>query len=127
MLPRQTVLIVEDDEALRHLYRVALALAGYHVQEAGDGWSALSQLDRDPPDMVVLDLGLPIMTGHVVREEIAAGSSTQHIPIVIVTAAREDLDYLDVPCVLRKPVSRNDLVESVRNCLAPGAAGARPH
>jgi DNA-binding response OmpR family regulator len=118
MVPRRTVLIVEDDDALRRMYRIALVLAGYDVQEASDGWSALSQLDQNPPDLVVLDLGLPNISGHVVRQEIAAGSSTRHIPIVIVTAAREDLDHLDVPCVLRKPVSRNDLVESVRHCLA---------
>lgn len=115
---------MEDDESLRRMYRVALAFAGYDVHEVGDGLDALTHLDRDPPDLVVLDLGLPTVSGLVVREEIAAGALTRHIPVVVVTGAAENLDQLDVPCVLRKPVSPDRLVEAVRKCLASGATGA---
>jgi hypothetical protein len=54
------------------------------------------------------------ISGHAVRQEIAARAETQHIPIVIVTG---NSDPIDAPCVLRKPVSMDTLVKTVRNCL----------
>ena len=58
---RTTVLIVEDDLALRQMYRAALAFAGFDIREVGNGLDALRQIDGDPPDAVILDLGLPLM------------------------------------------------------------------
>jgi len=121
MPPRQTVLIVEDDTDLRKFYRHALALAGYDVKEAPGGFEALRTLDSDPPDIVVLDLTLPGVDGFMVRRELAAHAHTRSIPIVVVTGSAENLDYLEVACLLRKPVSPDDLVNVVRKCLASGA------
>ena len=103
------------------MYRVALALAGFDVHEAGDGLDALTQIDAQPPDIVVLDLILPAVNGHVVRQEIAAGALTRHIPIVVVTGSTGELDHLDVACLLRKPVSPERLIDAVHRCLASGA------
>jgi len=61
MSSRRKILIVEDDEDLRTLFRVTLTLAGYDVQEAGDGLEALRQIDHSPPDLVVLELMLPFV------------------------------------------------------------------
>ena len=118
-----TVLVVEDDPALRRMYRTALALAGFNVVEADDGLAALHFLEHRAPDLVVLDLMLPTMSGLVVQQEIAAHAHTRSIPIVIVTGSDLSLDHLDVPCVLRKPVSPESLVDAVRSCLASGAPG----
>ena len=118
-----TVLVVEDDPALRRMYRTALALAGFDVVEADDGLAALHFLDQRAPDIVVLDLMLPTISGFIVQQEIAAHAHTRNIPIVIVTGADLSLAHLDVPCVLRKPVSPESLVDSVRSCLATGAPG----
>jgi CheY-like chemotaxis protein len=118
-----TVLVVEDDPALRRMYRTALALAGFEVVEADDGLAALHFLDNRAPDVVVLDLMLPTMSGLVVQQEIAAHAHTRRIPIVIVTGSDLSLDHLDVPCVLRKPVSPESLVDAVRSCMASGAPG----
>ncbi len=117
-----TILIVEDDGDLRRLYRLTLSLAGYVVQEAADGMEALRRLDLQPPDLVVLDLVLPTISGFVVRQEIAAHAHTRNIPIVVVTGT--SMEIPDVPCVLRKPVSPEQLLETVRECLAAGAPGA---
>src|SRR5512132_513279 len=116
-----TVLVVEDDPALRRMYRTALTLAGFEVTEAGDGLAALHFLDNRAPDIVVLDLLLPTMSGLVVQQEIAAHAHTRQIPIVIVTGSDLSLDHVKVPCVLRKPVSPESLVDAVRSCLASGA------
>ena len=117
------VLVVEDDPALRRMYRTALALAGFDVVEADDGLAALHFLDQRAPDIVVLDLMLPTISGFIVQQEIAAHAHTRNIPIVIVTGADLSLEHLDVRCVLRKPVSPESLVDSVRSCLATGAPG----
>ena len=117
------MLIVEDDPALRRMYRTALTLAGYEIVEADDGLPALHFFENRAPDLVVLDLMLPTMSGLIVQQEIAAHAHTRNIPIVIVTGSALSLDHLDVPCVLRKPVSPEDLVEAVRKCLVTGAPG----
>ena len=113
-----TILVVEDDADLRQLFRTALAFAGFRVLEAGDGFRALQLLDADPPDLVVLDLGLPVVSGLIVREELAAQAHTRHIPIVVVTATRGPHEGLDVACVLYKPVTTEQLIETIRRCLA---------
>lgn len=112
------VLVVEDDEHLRHLYRSALTVAGFQVREARGGFEALKMLDASPVDIVVLDLMLPGVDGFTVREELAANAHTRSIPIVVVTGARGDLDHLEVPCLLHKPITPEQLVQAVRNCLA---------
>ena len=119
---RQTILVVEDDEDLRRLYRTALTLSGYDVFEAGDGLEALQRIDHSPPDLVILDLLLPRMSGLVVQREIAAQAVTRQIPIVVITGSSIDAGEVDVACFLRKPVSPDRLVDAVRNCLASGGA-----
>lgn len=117
MEDRRTILVVDDDTDLRRMYRVALGLAGYQVVEAGDALDALSRLDRETPDLVILDIGLPGFSGLVVQEEIASQVATRHIPIVIVTGSSMALDHLAVPCILRKPVSPDRLVATVQQWL----------
>lgn len=118
-----SILVVEDDVQLSHLYRTALGIAGYTVRLAGDGLQALREIDADPPDLIVLDLSLPYVDGYAVRQELAAQAHTRHIPVVIVTGSPRDLSDLAVACLLRKPVSPDDLIDAVRRCLAAGAAG----
>ena len=120
----KTILIVEDDRDLRRLYRTALLASGFEVKEAGDGLSALRAIDSNPPDVVVLDLALPMLNGHVVREQIQSHATTRHIPIVIVTGSDHPLNNLPVASVLKKPVSAERLVWTVRNCLRDVDAGS---
>jgi CheY-like chemotaxis protein len=120
----ETVLIVEDDPAVRRMYRTALGFGGFNVVEAADGLTALHFLDQRRPDIVVLDLMLPTVNGLIVQQEIAAHAHTRDIPIVIVTGSDMCLDHVDVPCVLRKPISPDRLVDAVRSCLPTGTTGA---
>jgi DNA-binding response OmpR family regulator len=120
---RQTILVVEDDIPLRDLYRTALVTAGFDVRVVGNGYDALQSLDDHRPHLVVLDLGLPVVSGHVVRQELAAQAHTRDIPVVIVTGETSavDKDKRDGDCVLAKPVTPDRLVAVVRSCLASGA------
>lgn len=121
----QRILIVEDDGELRRMIRHALSFAGYDVQEAGDGLHALRLLDTDPPDAVILDLGLPIISGHTVRAEIAAHAHTRDIAVIIITGTTGDHEVLGVACVLMKPFEMEQLIKTVRRCVDSGSAAAR--
>ena len=123
MSSRHRILVVEDEEDLRQLYRVSLTLAGYDVEEAADGLEALRRLDEAPPDLVVLDLMLPVIGGAAVHQEIASHVLTRDIPVVIITGAAADLSDLHVACILRKPIAPDELVRAVRDCLLSGAKG----
>jgi DNA-binding response OmpR family regulator len=124
MSSRRRILIVEDDEDLRSLFRIALTLAGYDVEEAGDGLEALRHIDNAPPDLVVLDLMLPFVGGAVVQQELATHVLTRDIPVVIITGSGRDLSELGVACVLRKPVMPEELVRTVASCLTTGVRGS---
>jgi len=119
---QQAILVVEDDEDLRRLFRTTLTLAGYLVWEADNGFDALRRIDHSPPDLVVLDLMLPAISGFVVQQEIAAQAGPTEIPVVIITGSAVDLTGIKVACVLRKPIDPDDLVSAVRKCLAARSA-----
>jgi DNA-binding response OmpR family regulator len=121
----ETVLIVEDDPDVRRLYRAALSLAGFDIIEAHDGLSALHILEQRSADLVILDLMLPTIDGLSVRQEIAAQAGTRDIPILIVTGSTLPLDDVNVPCILRKPVSPDELIAAVKRCLGSGTSSIR--
>ena len=115
----KTILVVEDDRSLRRMYASALRLAGFDVRESGDGLNALHEIDHRPmPDCVVLDLGLPLLSGQAVKQELAASAELRQIPVVIVTGSDADLSQLGANCVLRKPVSPESLIATVQRCIA---------
>jgi DNA-binding response OmpR family regulator len=114
------ILIVEDDDNLRSLYRKTLVMEKYEVQDTGDAMSALQALDRNTPDGVVLDLELPDISGVAVAREIAAHAHTRNIPVIVVTGSARKMERVDAACVLRKPVFPDVLVKVVRACLASG-------
>jgi CheY-like chemotaxis protein len=122
----ETVLVVEDDPDARRMYRAALSLAGFDIIEAHDGLAALHVLEQRSANLVILDLMLPTIDGLTVQQEIAAQAGTRDIPILIVTGSTLPLDDVKVPCILRKPVSPDDLISAVRRCLTSGASGLRP-
>lgn len=112
------VLVVEDDAPLRELYRSALRSAGYAVVAVEDGIDALRRVERGHPEAVILDLGLPRLSGRDVQRELKSRPDTQHIPIVVVSGTdTSDLDPEDFACVLNKPISADALILAVQNCL----------
>ena len=110
------------------MVRSALSIAGYGVEESADGPGALHRIQYDPPDLVVLDLGLPTVSGIIVRQEIAAHAHTRHIPIVIVTGSSQSLDDLDACASLSTP--RDSFPPSASVCgraPRPSEASGSPH
>lgn len=115
------MLIVEDDAALRAMYRTSLRAAGYDVVAVEDGVDALRHLETAIPSAVVLDLGLPRLSGRDLRKELASRSDTASVPVVVVTAGdTSDLRDEDFACILRKPIHPEMLVYAIENCLRGG-------
>lgn len=111
-----TVLIVEDDNAVKSLIATALKVQGYRLLEAGTGGAALLEATTKNPDVIILDLGLPDADGIDLIRQVRTWS---HTPIIVVSARTEDADKvaaLDAGAddYLIKPFSPRELVARVR-------------
>lgn len=84
------VLVVEDHPTMRGALRAILEGEGYHVREAVDGRAALELVATDPPDLVVLDLNIPVVSGEDVLRALHADPTTADLPVVVVTAEGEE-------------------------------------
>jgi DNA-binding response OmpR family regulator len=116
---RPKVLIVEDDEATRTLYRGVFLLSGYEVFTAADGVDALNLFDQHRPDAVVLDIGLPRLSGLDVGRELAQRLSDRRVPIVVVTADdSQSFPGSMFAAVLHKPVEPEKIVNVVEHAIA---------
>jgi CheY-like chemotaxis protein len=125
------ILLAEDNESLVTLLRQVLVGQGYQVSAARSGTEALSLLERDPPDLLVLDLRLPELSGIDVLRKVRATPRWQALPVVVMTghfkgekcaaAARQ----LGVSHYLEKPFTREAFMSAVRECTEPAVAGHR--
>ena len=81
------VLVVDDEPSIRKLLSVALGNRGFEVLEAEDGVSALGAITAQKPDLVVLDVMMPGMTGHEVHDQLRQRAETKELPILFLSAA----------------------------------------
>ena len=93
-MAKGTILVVEDDRSLADVVAYNLRQEGYEVHLAHDGQDALSQVQVKQPDLVVLDLMLPVVDGLEVCRQIRANKTTQDTLIVMLTAKEEESDQL---------------------------------
>src|SRR5437867_8748353 len=114
---RPLLLVVEDDKVLRDLYRVSLSLSNFEVHACEDGLDALQYLDQSRPDVIVLDLDLPRISGTVLYGEMLARPRADRVPIVVVTGI-ENVPELTGSVVLRKPVTPEQLIRVIESTLA---------
>ena len=125
----QHVMVVEDEYKLRELVRSYLEREGLEVFSTASGAEAISYAGRAELDLVILDLGLPDVTGEEVAREIRAASD---VPILMLTAKSDERDRIaglesGADDYVTKPFSPRELVLRVeRSCAGGGAAGPRP-
>lgn len=114
------ILIVDDLVDNRELYAAYFELEGHVVDQAGDGHQALARVDANMPDVVVMDLSMPLLDGWEATRLIKTNPRTRAIPVVVVTAihdaaelARARAAGADVIC--RKPCLPSELHHSVES------------
>jgi DNA-binding response OmpR family regulator len=111
------VLVVEDDDSIRDLVDIVLTSAGYEVLTAPDGAAALQVVGTVHPDLVLLDMRMPVMDGWEFARRYRAGPEP-HAPIVVVTAARDAAQRaseIDANGYLGKPFDMGELLALVRH------------
>lgn len=81
----QKVAIIEDEAAIRRMYAFKLKYANFSIVEAGDGEEGLRLIELERPDLILLDLRMPRMTGEEMLRELRATDWGEHIPVIILT------------------------------------------
>ncbi len=130
---QDTILIVEDDPTIGRLLEIHLAKEGYGVMRATRGREALEICQATPPDLIVLDVRLPDISGYEVGMALRAAPDTQNIPIVVLTAFSERSSRLTAHNLLRadyflgKPFDIEELSSVIRNQLSEGRRRGQFH
>ena len=119
---RQRILVVEDDRDCRELIVIQLRALHYATIEAETGATGLERAVTEIPDLIIMDLALPGVSGAQARRWLKEDPRTKHIPIVACTAWQEEerkkkLLQLGAAKVLTKPVSTAELHEVVQGLL----------
>ena len=123
------VLVVDDDRALRHAVTALLQDAGYQTEQAGDGPEALNKLRQHPIDLMLLDIGLPGMSG---LDVLARAREAQSPPRVVMMTADDTPEALfrsfrgQAHWFVRKPFPPKRIVEVVNDVLRASAAASLP-
>ena len=117
------ILLVEDDPDIRHLVSYKLARGGFDVDEAADGAGALAAARKHAPDLVILDVRMPRMSGLDVCRELRADPRTARAPIIMLTARARPQDVEQAYAAgatdyVVKPFSPRELQERVETALA---------
>lgn len=122
------VLIVDDQAHNRELLKVMLMPEGYELLTAASGEDALEIVEREPPDLILLDVMMPGMNGYEVAAKLKDNSGSKHIPIIMVTALDDRAGRLlglnaGADDFLTKPIDRAELSVRVKNLVRVKAYG----
>jgi two-component system, OmpR family, KDP operon response regulator KdpE len=119
MARRATILVVDDEPAIRRLLRTSLTGQGFDVLEAEDGAAALAAVEREKPDLVILDLGLPDLSGIEVIRSLRQRSALPIIVLSVRDDERGKVEALDggADDYVIKPFGVDELVARIRTAL----------
>jgi two-component system alkaline phosphatase synthesis response regulator PhoP len=127
------ILVVDDEANIRELLRFNLEKEGFLVSEAVDGAAAVKTVRAEKPDLIVLDLMLPVLDGLEVCRTLKKDANTNAIPIIMLTAKTEEIDKIlglemGADDYLTKPFSPRELLARIKAVMRrvqrePGAEG----
>jgi two-component system cell cycle response regulator DivK len=123
----RTILVADDEPDNRAIMAAALAASGYRVRLAAGGEEAVAAALRDLPDLILLDMAMPDMSGWEAVRRIKAMPQTRGIPVFAFTAyalAGDELKAREAGCdgYVTKPCLPRDVVEKIRNKVGPSHA-----
>lgn len=118
-----TVLVVDDYADVRHMLASALALHGYRVVEAANGWAAIDVAAREHPQAILMDLQMPMLDGFETTELLRGNDELRDVPIIALTAHtsldnRAEAAEAGITAFLTKPIDPDDLCRVIGHCLA---------
>jgi two-component system phosphate regulon response regulator PhoB len=127
----ERILVVDDEPDLLELVRFNLTQAGFAVDTAASGREALAKLKRGAPDLLILDLMLPDVSGNEICRQVRADAALADLPVLMLTAKGEEVDRvvgfeLGADDYVPKPFSPRELTLRVRAVLRRRAPGAAP-
>jgi two-component system, cell cycle response regulator DivK len=119
----QRILVVEDQEDNRRIIRDLLASAGYEMIEATDGETGVRLARTERPDLILMDIQLPVLDGHEATRRIKQNPELRHIPVIVVTSyalSGDDVKAMAAGCdaYVAKPFSPRQLLSKIREFLA---------
>jgi two-component system chemotaxis response regulator CheY len=122
----QWILVADDDAGIREVWTVALTRAGYRVLTASNGREALDLMRAVVPDLIVLDLRMPEMSGPAFLKVLQGSPVLQRIPVLIVSGFLQDEEPLPVTGLnivgrLGKPLRLAEFVGAVRAAFTPAS------
>ena len=117
------ILLIEDTEDNRQIVRDLLASAGYDLIEAADGAAGVAMAAKHRPDLILMDIQLPVMDGYEAARRIKADAQIKHIPIIAVTSyalSGDEAKAFAAGCdaYVAKPFSPRQLLAKIRELLA---------
>ena len=117
------ILVVEDQEDNRQIVRDLLTANDYEMTEAENGEEALAAVAKDRPDLILMDIQLPVIDGYEAARRIKADPTLRHIPIIAVTSyalSGDEAKALAAGCdgYIAKPFSPRQLLAKIREFLA---------
>lgn len=124
-MPKAKILIVEDDKAIVEMLEYNLQEAGYEIVSALNGEEGLALAGRERPDLIILDIMLPIIDGFEVCRMLKNDNAVAHIPIIILSAKSQETDKvvgleLGADDYVTKPFSPRELIARTRAILRRG-------
>ena len=121
-MEQKTILVVDDDPSIVHLLKEDLEAEGYRVLEGYDGQMALQTARMTPPDLIVMDVNMPMLSGLKALEYLRASEETKRIPVLFLTgeaSSRVAPQLSNEPRLahVKKPIDLDDLNSLVRQIL----------
>jgi CheY-like chemotaxis protein len=116
------ILVVDDSRTFRHLEEELLKRNGYQLVQAENGAQAIQVATREQPDLILLDLQMPVMDGASALALLKASEKTRAIPVVMITTVSEQGQHTQLLAagaekVLFKPIQAPDLLETIHGLL----------
>ena len=116
------VLVVDDEYTIRELISIVLEEEGYEVSTATNGGEAMERLSAAQPDLVLLDIMMPVLDGREVLRRMRADPVLRHVPVLVMSAgANPAMRDAASNGFLRKPFDLSDLISNVSNLVRPDA------
>ena len=122
-MPKKKIMVVDDEESLVELVRAIFGQEGFEVISAYSGTECLEKLKKEKPDLILMDMMMPGMSGRETTEKIRQNPKTKNLKVAFLTVARfsevgkDALKNLDVLDYITKPFDNKDLVKRVKKAL----------